>query len=170
MDFPLVAEPDGGTELEQTQMSVDGARMKEMGPVETGDAYHFWMSAQAEADLVSSIRTQVLKDASKKANFPGFRKGQIPPYAQPQITLFAIQESIIKTVESVIAAYGLESLSGSAGQVEVLEDVKEMAKCYKKGDTVPFTAKIDCSYAADTARAGEVGEEDVIDVQVDTTE
>lgn len=74
----LEPEPEGGKEL-TAATSIDGCRMKEMGEAsevksEDGPAYKFWMSARAEGDLTKEIRTQILKDASKKANFPGFRK------------------------------------------------------------------------------------------------
>ena len=39
-----------------------------------GTVYNFWLLSVAEADLIKEIRGQILKDASKKANFPGFRK------------------------------------------------------------------------------------------------
>lgn len=75
MEFELVAEPEGGTELKMIQTTTKGTRMKEMESREDDDeTYTFWMTAFSEADLIKSIRTQVLKDASKKANFPGFRK------------------------------------------------------------------------------------------------
>ena len=89
-------------------------------------------------------------------------QGQVPPYAQPQITLFAVQESIIKTVESVIAAYGLQSLPGSDGQVEVLEDVKELARKYKAGDTIAFTATVNCKYDSDIDRGTAESDDDVV--------
>merc|ERR1719223_795407 len=99
--------------------------MKNMGEVEgvkedEGTVYKFWLTATAEASLIKEYNTQILKDAAKKANFPGFRKGQIPPYAMPQIKGFAVQEGIIQTVKSPVNAYGLKSIAGSNGEVEVL--------------------------------------------------
>lgn len=58
----------------------------------------------------------------------------------PQIRGFAVQEGIIQTVQSAVNAYGLKSISGSDGEVEVLEDIPEIAKVYKLGDNVQFTA------------------------------
>lgn len=53
--------------------------MKKMAPVpdiksDDGDVFEFWLTATAEAAMIQEIRTTILKDASKKANFPGFRK------------------------------------------------------------------------------------------------
>jgi hypothetical protein len=64
----------------------------------------------------------------------------------PQISGFAIQEAIIKTVEQAVKAFGLKSLPGSDGEVEVLEDVKEMCKGYKDGTSLEFTATLKCVF------------------------
>ena len=104
------------------------------------------MTTYTDGKSIQEIRQTILKDASKKANFPGFRKGQVPPYAQPQITQFAIQESIIKKVEQMVLDYGLQSISGSDGQVQVHEDVSEMTKSYKTGTSILFTATLSARY------------------------
>jgi hypothetical protein len=76
----LEPEPEGGIVL-QPKQSMPGCRMKELEPLldmkkSSSDVlqYKFWMTAEAEGALIKEIRTQILKDASKKANFPGFRK------------------------------------------------------------------------------------------------
>ncbi|KAL7430497.1 hypothetical protein ACHAXH_001845 [Discostella pseudostelligera] len=141
----LKPEPEGGTELLKMSLSsLPGSRMKNLGPDDNGDGdedvYKFWLTAIADGAQIKKVRDQTEKEASKKANFPGFRKGQVPPWAQPQITGFAIQEAIIKTCEMSLEAYGLESLPGSAGEVTVNEDIKELCKGYKMGSSVAFTA------------------------------
>mmetsp|Transcript_87126 Transcript_87126/g.251281 ORF Transcript_87126/g.251281 Transcript_87126/m.251281 type:complete len:216 (-) Transcript_87126:24-671(-) len=140
----LKPEPEGGDELTAVK-SMDGSRMKNMGPAEKiknddGTVYKFWLKATAKGALIKELHNQVLKDAAKKANFPGFRKGQVPPFAMPQIRGFAVQEGIIQTVQSAVDAYGLKSISGKDGEVEVLEDIPEIAKGYKVGDDIQFTA------------------------------
>ncbi len=144
MAYELVAEPEGGEEIQPLD-SMPGSKMKNMGaadPVdgEDGDVCTYWLKAEADGEMIKGFRIQVEKDASKNANFPGFRKGQIPPYAQPQMTMFALQEGIIKTCEAAVSAYGLKALSGSEGSVEVHEDIKDISKGYKVGTNVEFTA------------------------------
>jgi len=85
-------------------------------------------------------------------------QGQVPPYAQPQITQFSIQDSIIRTVESAVEAYGLKSLDGSDGEVTVHEDVSAMSKGYKVGEPLSFTATLNAALPA-TSSSGEDGEE-----------
>jgi hypothetical protein len=72
----LEPEPAGGIEL-SSSTSITGCRMKQLDePATTSSegAFKFWMTAQAEGMLIEEIRAKILKDASKKANFPGFRK------------------------------------------------------------------------------------------------
>lgn len=153
MAYELKAEPEGGEEIPSVD-TMTGSRMKNMGPDsdtkdKDGDVHIFWTKAVADGKMIKGFRTQVEKDASKNANFPGFRKGQIPPYAQPQMTSFAVQEGIIKTCEAAVAAYGLKPLKGEAGSVEVHEDIKDICKGYKVGQSVEFTATFKAIFDAE---------------------
>jgi len=81
----LTPEPEGGEELTAVK-TMPGSRMKNMGEADgvtsdQGTVYSFWMQATANGALIKDLNNQVLKDAKKKANFPGFRKGQVPPFA-----------------------------------------------------------------------------------------
>jgi hypothetical protein len=76
----LEAEPEGGEELTPFT-SLPSCRMKKMEELkvdtELGTPYQFWMEAEVDGTLIKQIRTQILKDASKQANFPGFRKVRV---------------------------------------------------------------------------------------------
>lgn len=89
----------------------------------------------------------------------------------PQIRGFALQEGIIQTVQSAVDAYGLKSISGSDGEVEILEDIPEMAKSYKVGDNVDFTATFqavfDPELVAEEEPESADSESTVIDVEVE---
>jgi hypothetical protein len=87
----------------------------------------------------------------------------------PQIKGFAVQEGIIKTVQSSVGAYGLKSIPGSDGEVEVLENIPEIAKGYKMGDDIQFTAKFRAVFDPLKFRAEEASADDtVIDVEAET--
>lgn len=163
----LKPEPEGGEELTKMSSSLPDSRMKNLGADDEEGVYNFWLSATADGAKVKKLRAQTEREAGKKANFPGFRKGQVPPYAQPQITTFAVQEALIKTCEESLEAYGLESLPGSAGEVTVNEDIKDLCKGYKVGTDIPFTAsyrgKFDSSvHAAMESVAEESSSDDVV--------
>jgi hypothetical protein len=95
-------------------------------------------------------------------------QGQVPPYAQPQITQFAVKESIIKTVQAALNAFGLKELEGSNGEVEVKEDVAAMAKGYKTGDALQFTATVNGAF--DAAKAVKPADEATEEVATATEE
>ena len=99
----LKPEPTGGDELKRVTLTsslLPGSRLKNLGPDDEGEGiYKFWLSAKADGKEIKRLRDQTEKEASKKANFPGFRKGQVPPYAQVKMTGFAVQEAIIKSCE-----------------------------------------------------------------------
>jgi hypothetical protein len=77
----LVPEPEGGVVLTAIK-TMEGSKMKNMGEnpsvsSENGKVNKFWLTAKAEGSLVKEIYAEVLKQSAKKANFPGFRKGQV---------------------------------------------------------------------------------------------
>jgi hypothetical protein len=74
----LTPEPEGGEDLTALK-TLEGCRVKNMGEAasvkrDDGTVYSFWITATAEGALIKELHTKVLKDASKEAKFPGFRK------------------------------------------------------------------------------------------------
>jgi hypothetical protein len=84
----------------------------------------------------------------------------------PKMNAFAIQEGLIKTIEQAVSAYGLKSLPGSDGEVEVLENVETMCKGYKDGTSLPFTATVKCIFDPEkTPAPAAVVDTEVIDAE-----
>jgi hypothetical protein len=79
---------------------------------------------------------------------------------------------MIKTVQAVVDAYGLKALSGSNGEMTVNEDVTAMAKGYKQGESLSFTATLKAAMtkSASATETNEVKDEVVIDVAVEATD
>lgn len=75
------------------------------------------------------------------------------------MTGFAVQEALIRTVESAVKAFGLKSLPGSAGEVTILEEVQDMCKGYKVGDSLKFTAKLNAIFDPEKAPSKVTSEE-----------
>lgn len=84
----------------------------------------------------------------------------------PQIRGFAVEESIVRTCQSAVDAYGLKSLKGSDGNVDVLEDIPEVANKYKLGDDLQFTATFNAIYDPEIAKLSSSTDE-VIDVKAE---
>jgi hypothetical protein len=78
MAYDMTPEAEGGEELTPNS-SLPSCRMKKMEArpdirSDIGPVSKFWLTAQADGTMIKEYRKQLLKDASKKANFPGFRK------------------------------------------------------------------------------------------------
>jgi hypothetical protein len=70
----LKPEPEGGEELKRVSSSLPDSRVKNLGPDEGVGVYKFWLTAKADGKTIKKLRDQTEREASKKANFPGFRK------------------------------------------------------------------------------------------------
>ena len=184
MDQELAAEPEEGEEVAPL-VAGGGAkagytiRLKDLGPVADDDeakylesedelgrvVHNFWLTAIADGNEIEKIRTDVLKQSAKNANFPGFRKGQIPPYAQPKMTNFALQEVLVTSCQEAITRFGVNEINeGQLGAVTFNENVEELSKKYniRSFPSVPFTANFRATFDPEAIR------EDAIDV--DATE
>ncbi len=78
MAYDMVPEAEGGEEMTPNS-SLPSCRMKKMEArpdirSDIGPVSKFWLTAEADGTMIKEYRKQLLKDASKKANFPGFRK------------------------------------------------------------------------------------------------
>lgn len=175
MDVDLVAEPEGGEEVSPLvagSESTPGAagftiRVKDLGPVDESDeaydlkdelgtpVHNFWLTALADGTEVKKTRNVVMKDSAKHANFPGFRPGQIPPYAQPKMTFFALQETLVSSCQAAIKVFGVNEINeGQLGAVTFNENVEDLSKVYdtKKFPSVPFTANFRGTFDEDVVR------------------
>jgi hypothetical protein len=85
------------------------------------------------------------------------------------MTAFALQEGIVKTAESVVAAFGVKALDGSAGDMQVKEDMQEVLKGYKLGDDISFTATLKCEFDP-TAKVADSAPAEMSQVVEDTND
>lgn len=87
------------------------------------------------ADIVDFLNENSLPSSiSDSSSFP---PNYFPSYAS--LNHFMQQLSVLLG-EASLEAYGLESLPGSEGSVNVSEDIQEICKGYKLGADIPFTA------------------------------
>eukprot|EP00567_Pseudictyota_dubia_P006429 CAMPEP_0197437852 /NCGR_PEP_ID=MMETSP1175-20131217/4994_1 /TAXON_ID=1003142 /ORGANISM="Triceratium dubium, Strain CCMP147" /LENGTH=237 /DNA_ID=CAMNT_0042967471 /DNA_START=291 /DNA_END=1004 /DNA_ORIENTATION=+ len=175
----LVAEPDGGEEVAPLVAGTElrgefKIRIKDLGPVDESDeayslkddlgvpVHNFWLTALADGADVKKTRNIVLRDSAKHADFPGFRKGQIPPYAMPKMTFFALQETLVSSCQASIKVFGVNEINeGQLGAVTFNENVEDLSKVYddKNFPSVPFTANFRGTFDPDAVREA-VGDDD----------
>lgn len=58
-------------------------------------------------------------------------------------------------MEAGVQAYGLKSLPGSDGEIEVQEDVGDMAKGWKPGDSLTFTTRFSAIFDPEKAASAD---------------
>ncbi|CAM9635485.1 unnamed protein product, partial [Phaeothamnion confervicola] len=93
-------------------------------------------------EITAATHSSIEKELRSKANFPGFRKGQIPPYAMSQVKLFCVEECVNDGIVQVLEAYGLAKLEGEAGHAEVKEDTADLQKAFKPGKPFAFSCEL----------------------------
>ena len=100
----------------------------------------FWVRMTVPGEATQAYMSKLMAEAKKNANFPGFRPGQIPPYARPQMVAFAMEEAINTGLLDVIDDTGLKAMGGDDAQAKILEDIKKLSKTFKPGTPLTFTA------------------------------
>jgi len=116
----------------------------------------FWMRTTVPGAVTQKTMSKLMGEAKKNANFPGFRKGQIPPYAMPKMVGFCLEEAVNSGMLDAVNAAGLRPLAGKDAKAEVLEDTKKLAKTFKAGTPFTFTATFKGTFLESASGAGPV--------------
>lgn len=103
-------------------------------------AYNYFLKMTVPGETTKEYMKEIEKDAKKNANFPGFRKGQIPPWAKPQLKSFCVETALNDGIMDAMESAKLTALDGENKKAEILEDVKELTKGFKIGTPLTFTA------------------------------
>jgi len=104
--------------------------------------FEYWMRMTVPGEKTQEYFSKLMAEAKRNANFPGFKKGQIPPYARPQMVYFCLEEAINVGMLDALEAASVKPLEGENAKAEILEDIKALSKTYKPGNEFTFTAKL----------------------------
>ncbi len=75
--------------------------------------FEYWLQINVPGAATQEVFSKLMKDAKKNAQFPGFRKGVVPPFAMPKLVEFVIEESINVGLRETIMNIGIFPLSGA---------------------------------------------------------
>lgn len=81
-------------------------------------------------------RKKSLASLKKNANFPGFRKGTIPPFIKKDVDGFVLQDSITDVVSQACQELGLKPIDGDKGGPEM--DMDDMKSRFEVGTDFQF--------------------------------
>ncbi|KAJ8906354.1 hypothetical protein NDN08_002847 [Rhodosorus marinus] len=86
----------------------------------------------------------IFGEFKKNAKFPGFRKGQVPPFMKPKIVSFALEEVLADSLTYAIESSNLKKCEGQAFVPEYDPKVNDMRKDFKPGEDLSFSVEIAC--------------------------
>lgn len=92
-------------------------------------------------------RRQSMQSLKARANFPGFRKGTIPPFIMKDVNGFILRDCVDDLVESAIRELDLSRIDENDTDLEM--DVDEMMKRFIVGEDFVFSCELSLQKALD---------------------
>lgn len=111
-------------------------------------------------------RRQTMQTMKQHANFPGFRKGSIPPYILKDLDQFVLRDSCDELLEQALTELDLSKVDGDEGEPEM--DIDAMFKAFKSGEDFTFTCEIQTRQKVSEADPEDL--EDVVATDVEMKE
>eukprot|EP00617_Octactis_speculum_P018381 CAMPEP_0185770506 /NCGR_PEP_ID=MMETSP1174-20130828/59510_1 /TAXON_ID=35687 /ORGANISM="Dictyocha speculum, Strain CCMP1381" /LENGTH=199 /DNA_ID=CAMNT_0028455967 /DNA_START=53 /DNA_END=652 /DNA_ORIENTATION=+ len=173
VSFRLRAEPEG-VAVTCNIADVDIRRLealpdKDTIQLEDGQTAHkYFLKMTIPGETTKEYMKEIEKDSKKNADFPGFRKGQIPPWAKPKLKTFCVETALNDGIMDAMESAKLTALDGEDKNAEVLEDVAELIRGYKIGTPLSFTASFSAKeyVVVETPEEPEVIDAEVVDAEV----
>lgn len=103
-------------------------------------------------------------DALKKnADFPGFRKGTIPPFIKKDVDSFVLRDSVDEMISEACVELGLKPIEGEKGGPKI--DFEEMSERFKVGTDFEFECMIPLGKDAEDEDAKNIIEAEAVDAK-----
>ena len=97
---------------------------------------------QIPGELSKLIRRSAIADAKKRARFPGFRPGQIPPFMKKEIHGFCFLEGVKEVLDEAVQELDVKRMDGEANEPQFGRDIDELIKEFEVGKEYEFECKI----------------------------
>ena len=117
-----------------------------------GHKYTFTVTVPGDMSMDSY--TTIMKDFKKNAQFPGFRKGTIPPFMLPKVKQFVILDCLEKTLSEAVKEEGLMLADDEVKPTLDDEQTKVLTKDFKEKDGFKYT--IDCELKSGDEEMGNI--------------
>ena len=111
-------------------------------------------------------RKKSISSLKERANFPGFRKGTIPPFIKKDIDSFVLQESINNMLDEACTELGLKVTEGEKGGPEM--DMDDIKSRFKVGTDFQFECTIPLEAEDKIASGAFMQEDDENGATIDT--
>ncbi|EKX47863.1 hypothetical protein GUITHDRAFT_106412 [Guillardia theta CCMP2712] len=104
-----------------------------------GNAAKYKFTVTVDGQMSKDSYTAIMKDFKKNAQFPGFRKGSIPPFMIPKVKQFVILECLEKSLGEAVREQALEL--ADENNKPNLDDaqVAELTKTFNENNGFKYT-------------------------------
>mmetsp|Transcript_47207 Transcript_47207/g.73817 ORF Transcript_47207/g.73817 Transcript_47207/m.73817 type:complete len:193 (-) Transcript_47207:28-606(-) len=117
------------------QMAADWYTVEKMEDLE-GESAKYKFTVTVDGDLTKSSFGAIMRDFKKNAQFPGFRKGTIPPFMMPKVKSFVILDCLEQTLGEAVRDEGLELADDERKPTLDDDQTNTLTKEFKEGE--PF--------------------------------
>eukprot|EP00287_Rhodomonas_sp_CCMP768_P025260 CAMPEP_0202853014 /NCGR_PEP_ID=MMETSP1389-20130828/90265_1 /ASSEMBLY_ACC=CAM_ASM_000865 /TAXON_ID=302021 /ORGANISM="Rhodomonas sp., Strain CCMP768" /LENGTH=208 /DNA_ID=CAMNT_0049531553 /DNA_START=7 /DNA_END=634 /DNA_ORIENTATION=+ len=132
----------------------DWYKMEKMEDLDGGAAkYQFTVDVDGQMSKDSYIA--IMKDFKKNAQFPGFRKGTIPPFMIPKVKSFVILDCLEKTLGEAVREQGMELADEEKKPTLSDEQVSTLTKEFQEADGFQYTIEAELKPIEEEADAEE---------------
>lgn len=116
---------------------------------------------QIPASISKAKRRECIAALKKNANYPGFRKGSIPPFVMKSVPAFVLKDSAEEMLQQAMNELELRPLDDE--QMEPDLDYNELRKSFAVGED--FTFSVELSLRKFTGELTDSAGEEIIEVE-----
>lgn len=116
----------------------DWYKMEKLEDLGNGAAkYQFKVDVDGQMSKDSYVA--IMKDFKKNAQFPGFRKGTIPPFMIPKVKSFVILDCLEKTLGEAVREQGMELADDEKRPTLDDDQVSVLTKAFSETEGFSYT-------------------------------
>eukprot|EP00639_Heterosigma_akashiwo_P031010 CAMPEP_0194687022 /NCGR_PEP_ID=MMETSP0295-20121207/15911_1 /TAXON_ID=39354 /ORGANISM="Heterosigma akashiwo, Strain CCMP2393" /LENGTH=222 /DNA_ID=CAMNT_0039575079 /DNA_START=24 /DNA_END=693 /DNA_ORIENTATION=+ len=113
---------------EEIATDYPGLKLSKLKEIE-GNIAEFQLDFEVAGKDSQKVYSEIQKQAKKNANFPGFRKGQLPAYALAELKSFTLEQVINDAILNACDYCKLDVVEeGESAKAEILEDMTDLGK------------------------------------------
>ncbi|CAM9257511.1 unnamed protein product [Ectocarpus fasciculatus] len=148
-------------ELEQLNPAIKGKKLEIVDEAEGVWKYEF--DIEAPGPRTQSLNHRILREIKNKSDFPGYRKGEIPPRLMPEATKYVIEEVMNEGLQTALATYNLVGAKGDGSEADIKNDIEDMLKVFKPGKPLSFSCTFDAKPKPEDENDGPDGDAAAVD-------
>eukprot|EP00961_Rhodomonas_salina_P104317 1404263-Rhodomonas_salina.2 len=102
-------------------------------------AAKYQFKVDVDGQMSKDSYVAIMKDFKKNAQFPGFRKGTIPPFMIPKVKSFVILDCLEKTLGEAVREQGMELADDEKRPTLDDDQVSVLTKAFSETEGFSYT-------------------------------